>query len=77
MFDPRREDLEADWNIVHAPQLMTTQELRDAGFDIEYRETLDAEADHYAYLADAVAMDAMEARGGPAFHVPADDDIPW
>ena len=78
MLDPRAE-LEADWNIVNAPQLMTTQELRDAGFDIEYRETLDAEAEHYAYLGAMDDLDAMEARGGPEFHVPAwlDDDIPW
>ncbi len=76
MIDPR-EDLQADWNIVHAIEIMTTQELRNAGFDIEYQETLDAEAEDYARLADATAMDAMEARGGPAFRVDAEDDIPF
>ncbi len=76
MTDPR-EDALADWNIIHAMEIMTTQELRNAGFDIEYEETLDDEADHYAYLGKMDALDAMEARGGPAFRVDAEDDLPF
>ena len=75
--DPRQEDAQADYNIVNAPSLMTTQDWRNAGMDIEYPETLDAEAEDYAQLNRERSMDAMEARGGPEYRVADTDDLPF
>jgi hypothetical protein len=46
------------------------------GGDVESQATLDAEAEYYDYLNLDAAMDAMEARGGPAYHFDT-DPIPF